>query len=143
MLKALQGRIGRKTYWAGTAFSLFLVILLLVIITPSEIRPVLSGNLTELWDDPMLVGIAAAGLWLLATVNAKRLHDRDRSAWWLVAPALLLASIAVALLWAASGPVLAVNAVLALITLLVTLWLLVEAGFLAGTEGPNRFGPNP
>ena len=107
MLKALQGRIGRKTYWAGTAFSLFLVVLLLVIITPSEIRPVLSGNLTELWDDPMLVGIAAAGLWLLATVNAKRLHDRDRSAWWLVAPALLLASIAVALSWRTSGPMLA------------------------------------
>ena len=143
MLKALQGRIGRKTYWAGTAFSLFLVILLLVIITPSEIRPVLSGNLTELWDDPMLVGIAAAGLWLLATVNAKRLHDRDRSAWWLVAPALLLASIAVALSWRTSGPMLAVNAAVVLFTLPITLWLVVEAGFLAGSPGPNRYGPEP
>jgi uncharacterized membrane protein YhaH (DUF805 family) len=92
---------------------------------------------------PNAVGIAAAGLWLLATVNAKRLHDRDRSAWWLVAPALLLASIAVALSWGASGLMLAVNAAVVLFTLPITLWLVVEAGFLAGSLGPNRYGPEP
>ena len=143
MLKALQGRIGRKSYWVGTAFVLLLVCLLSLILAPSEIKPVLSGNLSGLPDNSKLVGIAAAGLWLFAVVNAKRLHDRDRSAWWLVAPATLLASTAVALLWGASGPVSVVCAAIALIMFPITLWLMVEAGFRAGTPGPNRFGPNP
>ncbi len=55
--------------------------------------------------------------WSLA-VNAKRLHDRDRTAWWLAA------------FWV---PVL---------NLPIALWLLVQLLFLRGTPGPNRFGPD-
>ena len=141
MLKALQGRIGRKSYWVGTVFVLFLVIVLLVIAVPSDVKRVLHVNLTDLPDDAGFGGVAAAGLWLLAMVNTKRLHDRDRTAWWLAAPAVLLVST-VALLWGAPGPALAFYAP-ALIALPITLWLIAEAGFLAGTAGPNRFGPNP
>ena len=49
-------------------------------------------------------------------INAKRYHDRDRSGWWLL---------------------------LILIPLLGPLWLIVVLGFLKGTEGENRFGPDP
>jgi len=60
-----------------------------------------------------------SGLFVLATLYpylagcVKRYHDRDKSGWWLL---------------------------LSLIPL-VNLWVTVELGFLAGTPGPNRFGP--
>lgn len=49
-------------------------------------------------------------------VMVKRWHDRDRSAWWL----LLLAI-----------PVIGQG------------WIVVECGFLKGSDGPNRFGQRP
>ena len=49
-------------------------------------------------------------------LGIKRCHDRDHPGWWLL---------------------------IVLIPLLGPLWLLVELGFLRGTPGPNRFGPDP
>ncbi len=47
---------------------------------------------------------------------AKRWHDRDKSGWWTL---------------------------ISLIPLIGGLWMLIECGFLRGTAGPNRFGPDP
>jgi uncharacterized membrane protein YhaH (DUF805 family) len=47
-------------------------------------------------------------------IYIKRWHDRDKSGWW--------------------------NLIL-LIPIVGAIWFLVEVGFLAGTPGPNRFGP--
>ena len=47
-------------------------------------------------------------------VYIKRFHDRDKSGWWVL---------------------------IGLIPLIGPLWLLIELGFLKGTDGPNRFGP--
>jgi len=61
-----------------------------------------------------------SGLWTLIIlipsifVNIKRFHDRDKSGWWVL---------------------------IGLIPIIGSLWLLIELGFLKGTEGPNRFGP--
>lgn len=48
-------------------------------------------------------------------VSAKRCHDRDRSGWFLLVGIIPL----------------------------VNLWVLIELGFLRGTIGPNRYGPDP
>jgi uncharacterized membrane protein YhaH (DUF805 family) len=53
-------------------------------------------------------------LWPALAVSVKRWHDRDKSAWWLL-----------------------VN----LVPVIGQLWAIVENGFLAGTPGPNRYGP--
>jgi uncharacterized membrane protein YhaH (DUF805 family) len=61
-----------------------------------------------------------SGLFALAVVipaiivYIKRFHDRDKSGWWVL---------------------------IGLVPLIGQLWLLIECGFLAGTPGPNRFGP--
>jgi uncharacterized membrane protein YhaH (DUF805 family) len=47
-------------------------------------------------------------------MGIKRFHDRDKSGWWML---------------------------IALVPVIGGLWLLVELGFLKGTDGPNRFGP--
>lgn len=47
-------------------------------------------------------------------VYIKRWHDRDKSGWWML---------------------------ILLIPIVGAIWFLIECGFLAGTPGPNRFGP--
>jgi uncharacterized membrane protein YhaH (DUF805 family) len=72
-------------------------------------------------DQPDYGGVAmllflAIAFWPNIAVTAKRWHDRDKSAWWcllMVVPVI--------------GPI----------------WTFVETGFLPGTTGPNRFGPDP
>ncbi len=65
-------------------------------------------------------GGVLGGLFALAVlipaiiVYIKRFHDRDKSGWWVL---------------------------IGLVPLIGQLWLLIECGFLAGTPGPNRFGP--
>jgi uncharacterized membrane protein YhaH (DUF805 family) len=53
-------------------------------------------------------------LWPAFAVTVKRWHDRDKSGWWML-----------------------IN----LIPLVGAIWSLIETGFLRGTDGDNRFGP--
>lgn len=55
-------------------------------------------------------------IYLGILVQIRRWHDRDKSGWWCL-----------------------IN----LIPVIGPLWSLVECGFLPGTPGPNRFGPDP
>jgi uncharacterized membrane protein YhaH (DUF805 family) len=55
-------------------------------------------------------------LWIGLAVNVKRWHDRDKSGWWIL-----------------------IN----LVPVIGGLWSLIETGFLPGTRGSNRFGPDP
>jgi uncharacterized membrane protein YhaH (DUF805 family) len=88
-------------------------------------------------------------MWINFALTIKRLHDRDRTGWWLVA--LYLVIIAAVVLGVVTlmqperqreslNPA-AVGAVIAASVLM--LWLFVEIGFLKGTQGPNRYGPDP
>jgi uncharacterized membrane protein YhaH (DUF805 family) len=78
------------------------------------------------------------GIWISLALMSKRLHDRDKSAWWLllfylVPPVLqvigqLLGSARLILDPIAGG---------------IGIWAIIELGFLRGTDGPNKFGPDP
>lgn len=91
------------------------------------------------------IGWIIFGLIYLAALVAglasviKRLHDRDKSGWWslvfYVVPAVLSGA------GAALGHV--VSAVVGLISLGIYIWAFVELGCLRGTQGDNRFGPDP
>ena len=62
----------------------------------------------------LVVGLV--GIWVGLAAGAKRCHDRDRSGWFQL---------------------------IALIPIIGWIWLLVELGFLKGSEGENRFGSDP
>lgn len=49
-------------------------------------------------------------------VQIRRWHDRDKSGWWCL---------------------------IAFVPIIGMIWVLVECGCLKGTDGPNRFGPDP
>ena len=104
-------------------------------------------------------GLAAAGLHDRTMVNAvlvlgslpilvscfaisvRRLHDRDKSAWWLqvfiVAPLLLEAGASLNTLDA--GP----SVFLMVASIALSIWGFVELACVPGTSGRNRYGADP
>ncbi len=92
-------------------------------------------------------------------VAVKRLHDRNKSAWWLLVfyllPALLNGPRQMAVFHAMHdgtflarhGGGLAMGGPLAIIAggaaAIISLWAFVELYILRGTVGDNRFGPDP
>ena len=111
--------------------------------------------------DAALATIGVAGivifgllfLWWLAilvpniAVAVRRLHDTNRSGWWLLAPLAPYAIGVIALLMAAAVPDLLILAgIIWLVAILAAFGLgimLLVFYFLEGTRGPNRFGPDP
>jgi uncharacterized membrane protein YhaH (DUF805 family) len=105
-----------------------------------------AGPASTATPDPILLRaaetpIAIFSLWFLAATTIKRLHDRNRSGWWIVAFIIvppLLRNITDRL---DESSVTAV--VLSLDAMVLTLWGFIELLLIKGTSGPNRFGPDP
>jgi uncharacterized membrane protein YhaH (DUF805 family) len=78
--------------------------------------------------------------WIFLATAIKRLHDRDRSGWWIV-----LFFFVPGLFNQFSDLLPDSNWVLPFNLTASTLWLwgIVELFFLSGTSGHNRFGPDP
>lgn len=97
----------------------------------------------------LLAAIGLLNVWINYALSAKRLHDRNRSGWWLVAPtvtlltAILLAFVMFAQPEGQREPWNSAAVSLTLATAALGLWLFLEIGFLRGTSGPNRYGPDP
>jgi uncharacterized membrane protein YhaH (DUF805 family) len=73
-------------------------------------------------------------------VVVKRLHDRNKSAWWLL---LFYYCPPIAETLASLNALDSAMVFLNILSLAITLWAFVELGFLRGTFGPNRYGPDP
>ena len=105
----LDGRIGRQGYWLSTVTLDMLGLGIgFLIATPF----VVAGDPGEVEGYLQLV-LFVVLLWPGVCILGKRLHDRDKSAWWCV---------------------------ILLIPLVGAIWLVVECGFLAGGAEGNRFG---
>jgi uncharacterized membrane protein YhaH (DUF805 family) len=133
-----RGRINRAKFWLAVA--IWIVFFLLAIgigsTTGSRDAVFIAAPLAFI---PILVSIIAVGI--------KRLHDRDKSPWWLavflVVPQVL-PFVGVLLADDAAADALPIGAlVLLYISFGVTLWGLVELGAIRGTVGVNRHGPDP
>lgn len=106
-LFSFKGRISRKPFWI---FNLIVFTGGLLLSTFTEVSPDID-KITR----PQLMFMIWI-FWPSLAVQAKRWHDRDKSALWIFINIIPLA-----------GPI----------------WSLVENGFLPGTGGENRFGPDP
>ena len=139
-----RGRSRRKEYWM---FFLFLVL-------ASEVLGIIdqtlgltyggSGNTTNSFrsDNGMLGSIFSLLTFIpIISVGVRRLHDTDRTGWWLVAPLLGLLGIGVAFAIGLNWP----GRMLALGVIPVVLLGITLLVFLCtdGTPGPNRFGDDP
>ncbi len=101
-----KGRISRKVYWLASLPLAALWILC------ELLKEDASGSAAGIMLPVVLIASIVPNLML----SIKRLHDRDKSGWFVV---------------------------VGVIPVLGPLWLLDELGFLRGTVGPNRFGADP
>lgn len=169
-LFGFRGRINRAKYWlAGLVVLSFmiafvgLVELALNLVAPVSVPPSGTGKVTftvgfgdvftvfdpAAWQTlsfeklPMLL-VRAIGLalflWIFLATSIKRLHDRDKSAWWMLpffaAPQLFNH---VSDLLPDSHFTMFAGAIM----LVLTIWGFVELYFLRGTKWTNRYGPDP
>jgi uncharacterized membrane protein YhaH (DUF805 family) len=106
-LFSYKGRISRKQYWF-----FYLVVFLGAIMLSA-----FTGIPSDIYEfsKPQLMFMLWV-LWPSLAVQAKRWHDQDKSALWLLINFIPFA-----------GPI----------------WSLIQNGFIPGTPGPNRFGPDP
>jgi len=133
-----SGRINRAKYWRSVLIYLGAGMMTAVILLTA------AGIAA-----PLLILMIVLVLipWLLWGVSftTRRLHDRDKSAWWLVVfylvPGVLGHLAEAAWFGGISGA--ALKSVLALASFVLTIWGFVEVGCLRGTNGLNTYGPDP
>jgi uncharacterized membrane protein YhaH (DUF805 family) len=123
ILTSFSGRLNRQPFWLG------LVLVVVVELVVFYAVYALFGTTSVPTEDAMtpgmsvspigwlILGIVYIGvIWAGLAMQIKRWHDRDKSGWWCL---------------------------IGLVPVIGGLWVLIECGFLRGTEGPNRFGPDP
>lgn len=112
VLFSFKGRISRTTWWLWTialsAISVFVTALFILLYALFPDETIVSNVLLPA-NFVSVIPILWAGL----ALNVKRLHDRNRSGWFML---------------------------VVLIPVIGGLWLTIETGFLKGTNGPNRYG---
>jgi uncharacterized membrane protein YhaH (DUF805 family) len=156
LLFSFKGRINRKPWWLaslGAGFAASLLTAILEAAARSSGEAIVNPE-THTFEPTGIFGIAIsliglANAWIAFALSVKRLHDRDRTGWWLLwqlliivlAVFLIIVAIAVpqeqgALWYALAGAA-------GLAAFVISIWLFVQIGFLRGTQGPNRFGPDP
>jgi uncharacterized membrane protein YhaH (DUF805 family) len=136
-----SGRINRGKYWLAAL--VFLIINLVMAILGYASDQMLAFQVLNVI---VSLGTVIAGI----AVGIKRLHDRDKSGWWLLVfylvPGILVGIGSVFFLYGlgdeAAGSIIA-GSVVSILGLAVMVWAFVELGCLRGTLGPNRFGSDP
>jgi uncharacterized membrane protein YhaH (DUF805 family) len=136
LLFSFRGRLNRKPYWMTVIATMVIIVLLLllVLVMIREQRFEVAG-LTVI----ILIILYIPLIWIGLAIGAKRLHDRDKSAWW-----LLVFYALPGILSTAGNEIEGLGfIILHIISFGITVWAFVELGCLRGTRGPNRYGPDP
>jgi uncharacterized membrane protein YhaH (DUF805 family) len=133
-----SGRINRAKYWRSVVLFAVAGLLTAVILFTA------AGIAAPLFIIMVILVLVPWLLWGFS-ITTERLHDRDKSAWWLVVfylgPGVLgqLAKTA----WFAGTADAVWHYVPALVGFVLTIWGFVEIGCLHGTAGSNTYGPDP
>jgi uncharacterized membrane protein YhaH (DUF805 family) len=115
-LFSFRGRAPRTTYWLITLLTTPVLFTQLATIDDDAAALLPDGLVAWALDNSMLLSALSLTAFVsLVSVQVRRWHDRNKSAWWLL-----------------------IN----LIPLVGGLWALIENGLLAGTPGTNRYGPD-
>jgi uncharacterized membrane protein YhaH (DUF805 family) len=152
-----SGRSRRMEYWMWVLFQVLIYFAVIVLVMLVGGGAMMAGNPTSAMaaGGAALVILLLYLLWQLAVlipsiaVAVRRLHDTNRSGWWILAPLVpyLIGFISLfggAATGSQSG--LAAGGMIGLVCMLVALGLglvLLVFMFLEGTRGPNKYGPDP
>lgn len=126
LFTSFEGRISRQPFWLSV-LALMIIEWIVIIVLSLALGTSMMGGM-----DPGMTPDEAASaamtamipMWIVIliflypslAIYAKRWHDRGKSGWWTL---------------------------ICLVPIIGGIWLLVELGFLRGTEGPNQYGNDP
>jgi uncharacterized membrane protein YhaH (DUF805 family) len=131
-----NGRINRAKYWI--AILIYAAIALLL-----GVFTYLAGHGSAIESASGMIGIVL--LISSIAVSIKRLHDRNRSGWFMLlfylAPAALL--IGCRMFGAGDGEASTTETAVGFIAMALLVWAIIELGFLRGTIGNNAYGADP
>ena len=119
LLFSFQGRINRAKFWlVHIAMWVVVAIVFSVILGSAAMSSDPQAALQSVGavGGIILLVVYVLALWIGLAIAAKRWHDRNKSAWW-----ILIVFVPVV------GP----------------FWYLIECGFLRGTTGVNKYGSDP
>ena len=119
LLFSFQGRINRAKFWlVHVAMWVVVAIVFSVILGSAAMSsdPQAALQSVGVVGGLILLVVYILALWIGLAVAAKRWHDRNKSAWWIL---------------------------IVFVPLVGPLWYLIECGFLRGTTGANKYGSDP
>jgi uncharacterized membrane protein YhaH (DUF805 family) len=152
-----SGRISRSQYWLKYVLPYAVIVLILEILAAATA----ADSAANAGASMLLAIFSLVTVWPSIAVLVKRIHDRNKSGWFILflfvpaalLTALLFAWFGAALLAIAAGQAATAIAplgvlgmcviILGLAVLGIEIWFFVEFGCLRGTIGANRFGPDP
>lgn len=151
-----SGRSRRMEYWMFFLFQMLIGVVFWVLLAIVGGSALMSGGdptaLAAAGGAAMIVfalyGLVSLALIIPAiAVTVRRLHDTNRSGWWVLAPLSGYVIMLIGGVMAAGSPdnpglggVLALVGGLAALGLAIVLLVFM---FLEGTKGPNNYGPDP
>jgi uncharacterized membrane protein YhaH (DUF805 family) len=153
-----SGRISRSQLWLRTILPIWGIFVILYIIT---IALAIGGSMVGAGLFGFILAIyTLAIIWPAIATYIKRIHDRNKSGWFIVIP--MIPGVLLGLIWgvavigmvssaatgstASTGFLVGAGAftwILMLVHFGISLWFFVEFGCMRGTIGANRFGPDP
>ena len=150
-----SGRSRRMEFWMWQLFQIIVYFVVIILVMVAGGGAMMTGDPTALAaaGGGIMIIILLYGLYVLGVlipsiaVAVRRLHDTNRTGWWVLAPiAPYILMILAGVMVAASPDSAGVAGVLALVCLLAVIVLglvLLVFYFLEGTKGPNQYGPDP
>ena len=119
LLFSFQGRVNRAKFW--------LVHVVMWVVVAVVMGAVAGGAVMSSDPSAALASVGMVGglillvvyilmVWIGLAIAAKRWHDRNKSAWWIL---------------------------IVFVPVVGGLWYLIECGFLPGTPGSNKYGADP
>jgi uncharacterized membrane protein YhaH (DUF805 family) len=131
LLFTFGGRINRGKYWLTVLIYIVVWIIIGIIAWILSLVSYILGAI-------VVVLALLATIYVGVAVGVKRLHDRDKTGWY-----LLLFYLAPAILDGVGRAIGGIGFILSLAGFAITIWAFVELGCLRGTVGPNQYGPDP
>jgi uncharacterized membrane protein YhaH (DUF805 family) len=137
-LFSLEGRISRSQLWLRWFVPLIAISLVLLVMSlfAAAADSAAAGTFLVIWLIFSLVTV-----WPDIAVMVKRIHDRNKTG-WLVLAYWIPAGLQLILFFADASDN-AAGSILDLITGAVAIWFLIEFGCMRGTVGTNQYGPDP
>lgn len=160
-LFGFKGRISRAKFWLGALIVVCWMMFLAMLVVSAglggrdgsfgfNIDDIFRAFDPHSYKSPTWAGlpallVKASGtvlfVWVYIAVSIKRLHDRDKSGWWMVPYFLLPGLMSQFSDRLPDQSYLMVAA--ATIVFVLYVWGFIELALLRGTSYPNRYGPNP